>query len=151
MPKKDSSTTSVDPLETILGYKLRRVSAISMAQLADSLKPFELTVTELAILYQLSQHPNSTSSFIGKRLSIKSANMAPLVVRLVDKGLIKGMRVDGRSQSLSLTNTGQVCLGKIKKLVDEQEAALSENLSEKELAQFHDILDRVLASLMKKK
>jgi len=149
MPKKDLlSNTSANDLNSILGYKLRRASSLAVAQLGDSLKSLGLTVTEVTILYQLSYAPNSTSSAIGRVLHIKSANMAPLIVRLIDKKLIRGVRADGRSQSLSLTSDGEACLEKVKKLVEKRESIMSEKLSSEELALFQDILDRVLESLL---
>ena len=107
----------IDPLENYPGYSLRRASASSMAKLAERFTALDLRPSEASVLMVIDANANITQSEIGKMLDIASANMAPLVSRLADRGLVERQRVDGRSHGLVLTRTGIKIATKLKKVV----------------------------------
>jgi len=96
-----------DPFKTFLGYHLRRLSVAVMSDLTATLAPLGLKPAEASILYVLKSHPGLTQSEIGKFLGIQRANMAPLIAGLMQRGLLERRSVDGRSQALKLTPTGE--------------------------------------------
>ena len=100
MPKK----TKFDDLP---GYKMRRVSLLSMAALSKALADIELRVTEAIVLLQIQDEPGLTLSEIGRRLDIKRANVTPLVGGLVERNLVRSEVKDGRSQALFLSEVGE--------------------------------------------
>jgi DNA-binding MarR family transcriptional regulator len=114
----------MDPLEGLPGYALRRASALSMAQLARRLEALELRTTEVTVLMVIDANPGVTQSEIGKLLEIASANLAPLAGRLEERNLIARERVDGRSQGLSLSESGKRLTQRAKKAMNEHEASL---------------------------
>lgn len=97
----------VNPLERLLGYKLRRASSAVMADLARGLALLDLRPSEASVLLLIGANPGVTQSELGRVLGIKRANMAPLSAALERRGLILRTRVDGRSQGLSLTPAGE--------------------------------------------
>ena len=96
----------VSPFEELIGYQLRRASGAMSSELARSLDTLGLRTGEAAVLLLIGERPHITQSEIGRELSIKRANMAPLAAGLERRGLIRRARVDGRSHGLSLTEEG---------------------------------------------
>lgn len=97
----------VDPFEGLLGYHLRRLSLLVMADFTEALAPLDLKPAEASVLYVVGAAAGLTQSDIGKMLGIKRANMAPLIAGLMRRGLVARVRVDGRSQALRLSEAGQ--------------------------------------------
>jgi DNA-binding MarR family transcriptional regulator len=97
----------VNPLDDLLGYHLRRASIAMMADLGDRLSRLNLTLTEVSVLQLIDANPLITQSEIGRLISIKRANMAPLAGGLISRGLVEREAMDGRSQGLRLTQTGK--------------------------------------------
>jgi DNA-binding MarR family transcriptional regulator len=115
---------AIDPLKNYPGYALRRASATTMASLARRFTEFDLRPTEASVLMVIDANPNITQSEIGRMLDIASANMAPLVSRLADRGLVERQPVNGRSHGLALTKKGMGITGKVKKAVAAHEEEL---------------------------
>jgi len=94
-------------LDELIGYHLRRASNIMMADLTERLSVLCLTTTEASILVVLAAETAITQAEIGRRLSIKRANMAPIVAGLVARKLIVRGQSAGRSHPLHLSLKGK--------------------------------------------
>jgi DNA-binding MarR family transcriptional regulator len=129
-----------DPLEDLPGYALRRVSAAVMAKLAAGLSRLDLRPAESTVLLVIGANPGVTQSEVGRLLGIASANMAPLVARLADRGLIVREAVDGRSQGLTLSDVGRRITVKARGVVDELESDLLARIPAAERAAFLKVL-----------
>jgi DNA-binding MarR family transcriptional regulator len=98
---------AIDPFEGLLGYHLRRLSVLVMADFTEALAPLGLKPAEASVLYAVADGTGLTQSDVGKMLGIQRANMAPLIAGLMQRGLVERDRVDGRSQALRLTPAGE--------------------------------------------
>jgi DNA-binding MarR family transcriptional regulator len=96
-----------DPFDGLLGYHLRRLSVMVMADLADALSPLGLRPADASILWMIGAFPGITQIDVGKALGILRSNMAPLIANLLSRGLIERQPVDGRSHALRLSSAGQ--------------------------------------------
>ena len=119
-----------DPVKTLPGYALRRVSAAVMARLAVRLERFQLRPAEATVLLVIGANPGVKQSQIGRLLDIASANMAPLTARLADRGLIIRQAVDGRSQGLRLSEAGRRMAHKARTTMEEVESDLLARIPE---------------------
>jgi len=119
----------IDPLEAYPGYLLRRVSVAGMARLASRLEALALRPTEATVLMVIAANPGITQSEIGRLLDMARANMAPLAARLQQRELTIRVRVDGRSQGLSLSAAGRRLCRQIRAVMTEHESALLAKLS----------------------
>jgi DNA-binding MarR family transcriptional regulator len=128
----DAPTQSIHPLNHYLGYQLRRAASFMQTDLANRLSEVDLTMVEMSALMVIETNPLVTQSEIGRMLAIQRANMAPLTAVLSGRGLIEKKAVDGRSQGLSLTDKGREVVGKVRELVDANEARLFAHVPEKE-------------------
>ena|SRR3712207_6479806 len=91
--------------EQFLGYQLRRASNAAMAELSHALARFQLRPTLYAILMAIEATPRASQSEIGRQLSIKRANMVPLLAELEEAGWIDRVQApnDRRSRILSIS------------------------------------------------
>ena len=96
-----------DPLRGFPGYALRRASNAALAELTPKLSELHLRLTEATVLIAILHNPNITQSEVGRMLGIASANIAPLIGRLDERGLIQRNPFDGRSHGLDLTEAGR--------------------------------------------
>jgi DNA-binding MarR family transcriptional regulator len=117
-------TCMKDSLATLPGYALRRASAAMMAEFNQRLVPLGFRFTEASVLMAIADNPGITQSDIGRALDIQRANMAPLVARLEDRGMVARTRVDGRSHGLTLTAAGVQTIKAVRAAVDAHETAL---------------------------
>jgi DNA-binding MarR family transcriptional regulator len=117
-------TAPINPLHNHPGYVLRRASAATMARLAKRFATFRLRPAEATVLIVIDANPGITQSTLGRMLGIASANMAPLMSRLDDRGLVERVPVDGRSYGLELSPVGRTLVKKLHKAVAAHEAAL---------------------------
>jgi DNA-binding MarR family transcriptional regulator len=125
MVNKKTGTLSTDaPLLSLTGYVLRRASLASQAKLGERLAPLELRPYEATLLLLVEASPGVTQSEAGRLLDIQRANMVPVVARLAARGLIQRKPVDGRSQGLWMTRSGQSLMRKVERIVATDEAAL---------------------------
>ncbi|PCJ39816.1 MAG: MarR family transcriptional regulator [SAR86 cluster bacterium] len=120
-PKQNLKLAPVNPLEPYLGYHLRRVSAASMASFALSLVDLDIRPSDATVILFVQATPGVRQSLIGKHLGIRSANMAPLIAVLEEKGLCQKIPLDGRSSGIELTKSGIKCAAKIKIKISENE------------------------------
>lgn len=121
-----------DPFGELLGYHLRRLSQIVMADLTERMEPLGLRPTEASVLFVIAATPGATQSDIGRMLGIKRANMAPLIASLEARGLVSRSAVDGRSQALRLTADGESIRARARNATRETERCSFATLSDSE-------------------
>jgi DNA-binding MarR family transcriptional regulator len=97
----------IDPMDSLLGYHLRRLSVATMADLTESLTAFGLSPAAASVLFVIGSNKGITQSDVGKMLGIFRANMAPIVAALMKKGWVEREALDGRSQALRLSRAGR--------------------------------------------
>lgn len=117
-----------DPLRKFPGYALRRASNAFLSDLTPRLAELDLRLTEASILTVIRANPNITQSEIGKLLSIASANVAPIIGRLDERGLLERVRVDGRSHGLCLTDQGSHLAKQALAIMEAQEVRLLQRI-----------------------
>jgi DNA-binding MarR family transcriptional regulator len=123
-----------NPFDQLLGYHVRRLSVLVMADLSARLAPLGLKPADASVLFAIAAHGPITQSDLGKMLGIQRANMAPLIAALDRRGLIQRDAVDGRSQALSLTADGVAMHGQTWALTQAHEAELFSILDETDRA-----------------
>ncbi|MBO9575398.1 MAG: MarR family transcriptional regulator [Sphingobium sp.] len=104
---KGGETALASPLDELLGYRLRRASMATMADILAILRPLGLSAGEASFLILVGANPGCRQSDVGRALEIKRANLTPLVARMKGRGLVADAPIDGRSRSLTLTAEGK--------------------------------------------
>ena len=130
--KARSDIAELSFLESQLGYQLRRASAALLGELAQSLSELDLRITDATILHLIDEQPDITQSALGRMLSIKRANMAPLAASLTARGLIELGRTEGRSQGLRTTQAGHALAQQVRERISAHDAGVLPDLSTQE-------------------
>ena len=128
----DAEQTSVNPLDNLLGYQLRRASFAMLADLSAAIANLDLRVTETSILLVIDANPDITQSEIGRILAIQRANMVPLAALLVRRKLIRRASTKGRAHALRLTPAGQALAEECRRRIATHEAKFLPDLSKSE-------------------
>ena len=113
-----------DPLPGFPGYALRRAANATAAELATRLAPMELRQSDVSVLILVGENPGATASAIGRALDIQRANMAPLLKRLEDAGLIARAPIDKKSRGREVSAKGRGRLAAARAVVERFEAEL---------------------------
>ena len=125
-----------DPLKPLPGYALRRASSAMLADLSARLAPLDLRTTEASILVLIEANDGIKQSELCKILDIQRANMTPIIARLEARLLITRTAVDGRSQGLTLSISGQNVVLQIKDAMTAHEAYLVARIPAEHLGHF---------------
>lgn len=136
-------TKEKSEVEHWAGYLIKRVSSQVISTLTEALAPLGLRVTEATVLYRIAMAPKITSSEVGRSLGIKRANMTPLVARLTELGYLRVSAQDGRSQGLSLTESGENIFEQVRGVLETHDETFFAVLNRKERAQLLSLLDKL--------
>jgi DNA-binding MarR family transcriptional regulator len=120
--EQSSASLSLNPLEDLLGYQLRRASQAMLEDLVATLSDLDLRPPSVSVLLLVGANPGLTQSRIGQILAIERANMVPMTAKLTRHGLLTRSRTDGRSHGLHLTDEGKRVAAKIRKRIAEHES-----------------------------
>lgn len=144
---KPTPPTLHNPLDSLIGYRLRRASAESMAELGGELSALGLKPSEGSILLLVAANPGITQSEIGRILGIQRANMTPLTAMLEKRGMLSRERVDGRSQGLQTTPDGGGLAKRVRAVMEANDARLLDGLSTAEKHALSESLTALLRGL----
>ncbi len=110
-----------DPMSELLGYQLRRVSAVAMADLSGALAVVNLSPAAASTLLIIDANPGKPQARIGEALGIQRANIAPIIARLEQEGMIDRDDLPGRAIGLRCTSRGKANAAKIRQIITEHE------------------------------
>lgn len=119
-----------DPLADVIGYQLRRASALAMSDLSAALSAENISPIAASVLLMIEANPDQTQTRIGAALAIQRANMAPLVARLEEDGLVRRKTPDGRSYGLVCTARGAEKAAAVRRIMNELEDRLFGDMSD---------------------
>lgn len=108
-------------LDTLPGFRMIRAFSALLARLNRIYQPLGLRFTDAAILLHISDNPGTSQSDVCRLLDMASANMVPIMSRLVQKTLVVRERTDGRSFGLHLGPAGRELIGAVRRISDEHE------------------------------
>ncbi|MBI1224167.1 MAG: MarR family transcriptional regulator [Bacteroidetes bacterium] len=114
---------------------------------AKELKPFGISVHQFNILRILrGMYPNPGSiKELTERMIDKTSNASRLVDKLISKKLVQKAKCseDNRRAEVIITEEGLSILEKASKEMDEFAGKISQNLSNEEVIQLNDLLDKM--------
>lgn len=142
---KAETTLDCSKLERFVGFNLSRAETLVRRLVLEHLAPCQLTLAEFSLLSLVSVNKGVNQRQAGEVLEIAPPNMAHLVDRLANRGLLKRVRgrQDRRVQMLSLSEAGLELLAHAESLVEEQEAKVSSVLTAEEQSQLLALLNKV--------
>ena len=137
--------TAIGALEHLVGYHLRRTSALFAADFADAVAGTGMRQVLFGILSVVAANPGINQGNAGRALGIQRANMVSLVTDLVDRGLIARdvAADDRRAFALSLTEAGEAMVAACLQRIAEHEGQMLADLSAEERTTLIALLSRI--------
>lgn len=141
----DTPATFFDPLQTLLGFQLRRTSAALISALAEDLAPLGLKPSEATLIMLIAANPGCTQSEISRALRAKPANLVPLINALAAVGAIDRAAGRGRAIALSLSATGEALHAKVRKAFERNETVIARHVPDDRREEAIAILRQICA------
>jgi DNA-binding MarR family transcriptional regulator len=132
-----------DPLQTMLGYQLRRTSVAVVNALAQELEPLGINPGEASMLMLIGANEHVTQSTLGRALRAQPANLVPLINKLSMAGALERAPAKGRAIALSLSEQGRALHAKVKEAFERHEARITRGVPEGRRAEIVRILRRI--------
>ncbi|MBR9843501.1 MAG: MarR family transcriptional regulator [Rhodobacteraceae bacterium] len=136
-PQSDVTHVSDATLRRFLGYHMKRAFNVIQADLAQTLKPFDLRMLTYTALVLIVDNPGLRQSQLADAMDIERPNLVVIIDELERRELITRDRVptDRRAYALHATLTGRQLCDKAVAAVTAHENQLLEGLEEDMIAE----------------
>jgi DNA-binding MarR family transcriptional regulator len=140
-----SQPLNQDLLLSLVGYNCRRAYLSIIPHFDSRMKKYDLRAVDFSVLSLVSANPNMTQKRLSQAVNVSPPNLAILLDKLEERGLVMRQRnpLDKRSQTLVLTPEGSRLCGRAEKTVAELESDATSMLSEAERAQLLQLLQKI--------
>jgi DNA-binding MarR family transcriptional regulator len=134
-----------DHLLGLVGYNCRRAYLTIMPLFDKRMAKYELRAVDFSVLSLLKANPNITQKRLSQAVNVSPPNLANLLDKLEERGLVLRQRnpLDKRSQTLVLTAEGLQLCNKAEKTTADLENDATAMLSEQERAQLLNLLQKI--------
>ncbi|ESZ46271.1 MarR family transcriptional regulator [Mesorhizobium sp. L103C565B0] len=119
-----------------MGYNLRRASTLALNDFAAEMADASLRPVTYGMLALIDERPGISAGELCRRLGMKSANMAPLLAELEERGLVErnDHAQDRRVQVLALTKAAKAAMPAWRLKVRNHEDRFLQRLTKKDRA-----------------
>lgn len=140
-------TVSLGVLSDLIGYHLRRASAVMAGDFARALEGTGVRQVLFGILSIVDANPGINQGTVGRMLGIQRANMVAPVNEMAERGWIDRQVDPGdrRAFILSLTEAGDAMFHHALAQIREHEANMLSDLEPDDLRHLMDLLVRIEA------
>jgi DNA-binding MarR family transcriptional regulator len=128
------------------GFLLRRLQQVSVAIFISECAEIEITPVQWGILSIISESPGVGQIEISEELGLDRSNVANVVDRLVNRGLLrqKLSPADQRKKEITITKAGEKVMEQVEGCVLRWQRELLSPLSDGEKEIFIDLLTRLV-------
>lgn len=134
-----------DVLLSLVGYNCRRAYLDIMPLFAERMAQYDLRTVDFSVLSLLNANPNITQKRLAQAINVSPPNLAILLDRLEQRGLLVRQRnpLDKRSQTLVLRPEGARLCARAEKTASELELEATAALSAAEREQLLALLQKI--------
>ena len=134
-----------EPLDDHVGVALRRAYQRAVANLNARIAPFDVSPLQFSVLVRLHDHGAWTQNSLGRSIFMEPANIAALVGRLEERGLVarEPDPDDRRAVRVSITPAGTELLAAVRPEADAANAGTLSVLTAAERTQLMELLARL--------
>jgi len=136
------------PIEHLVGYYLRRASAVMNADFALSVEGTGMRQVLFGILSVISANPGINQGNVARVLGVQRTNMVALVNDLIARGLVSRTvdRQDRRAFLLHLTVAGEAMVAETLARIRVHEDRMLKGVSARDRATLMRLLGRIAAN-----
>jgi DNA-binding MarR family transcriptional regulator len=144
---ESNGTVDLGPLDELVGYHLRRASAVVGSDYFRSVEPNAMRQVLFGVLSVISANRGINQANVGRVLGIAKPNMVALVNELIGHGWVERSidTVDRRAFVLTLTPAGQVAVTDALTLIGVHEERMAKDLNAQERRMLINLLSRIEA------
>ena len=137
-----------DVLLSLAGYNCRRAYLSILPLFAERMAQYDLRTVDFSVLSLLKANPNIVQKRLARAINLSPPNLAILLDRLEERGLVIRQRnpLDKRSQTLVLTAEGMRLCTKAEKTASELEQEATSMLTSSEREQLLGLLQKIFLS-----
>jgi DNA-binding MarR family transcriptional regulator len=134
-----------DLLLSLVGYNCRRAYLSIMPLFAERMEQYALRTADFSVLSLLQANPNITQKRLSQAIKVSPPNLAILLDRLEERGLVARQRnpLDKRSQTLALTPAGSRLCARAENTASELERDATAMLTAEERVQLLALLQKI--------
>lgn len=132
-------------LQSLVGYNCRRAYVSILPLFEKRMAKYQLRPVDFSVLSLLKANPNINQKRLSDAVNVSPPNLATLLDKLQERGLLLRQRspLDRRSQTLVLTAAGLSMCSKAEKTASELEADATSTLTDAERAQLITLLQKI--------
>ncbi|CAN7352199.1 MarR family winged helix-turn-helix transcriptional regulator [Pseudoduganella sp. LjRoot289] len=132
-------------LLSLVGYNCRRAYISIMPVFEKRMAKYQLRPVDFSVLSLLKANPNINQKRLSEAVNVSPPNLAILLDKLQQRGLLLRQRspLDRRSQTLALTPAGLAMCSKAEKTAGDLEADATAALTDDERAQLITLLQKI--------
>ncbi|NYE23542.1 MarR family winged helix-turn-helix transcriptional regulator [Pigmentiphaga litoralis] len=140
-----SDALNEDFLLGLVGHSARLASSSIRPLFVERMAQYDLRQAEFAVLSLLQANPGISQRRLADAINVSPPNMASVLARLVERGLVQRQRdaADQRTQVLALTSAGTLLYRRAAATVATLEREATAVLSDKELAELLRLLRKL--------
>jgi DNA-binding MarR family transcriptional regulator len=129
----------------LVGYNCRRAYINIMPLFEKRMAKYQLRPVDFSVLSLLKANPNINQKRLSDAVNVSPPNLAILLDKLQQRGLLIRQRspLDRRSQTLALTPAGLSMCGKAEKTASDLEVDATAALTDAERAQLIKLLQKI--------
>lgn len=142
--------TAEQPLDqslllSLVGYNCKRAYLHIKPMFDERMAQYDLRPVDFTVISLLKANPNLTQKRLSAAINVSPPNLATLLDRLEQRGLVERQRnpLDKRSQTLVLTAAGAQLCDQAEKTASELEASASSALTDAERAELIRLLQKI--------
>lgn len=134
-------------LKKSIGFRISQAANLLNSSFNHELQPFDIAIEQRATLEIIKYEENVTQTKIAHILAKDKTTISRTLKALETKGYISKKHLDKRTNLINLTPKGEEVLESSSKTVKDFRAKLIASMSQDEIDQFFNSLDKVIAAL----
>ena len=125
----------VGEIDDILGFHIRLAHVAVYRHFMETFAELDLTQKQVSVLWLIDDHPDIAQADLGRRLRMDRATVMAIINRLQKRCYVKRgqSQLDGRRQTLNLTEDGKRALEAARTAIREHERWLKSRFSDQEI------------------
>jgi DNA-binding MarR family transcriptional regulator len=137
--------SSGEPIDDHVGVALRRAYQHALANLNERIAPLGVSPMQFSVLVRLQDDGSWTQNSLGRSMLMQPANIAGLVRRLAERGLVTRTPDPGdrRAVRVTITQEGRDLLASVRPVADAANAQTLSVLEPAERRQLMELLRRL--------
>jgi len=143
-PAEDGAE-DIGEIRNIVGFHIRLAHGAVYRHFTETFADLGLTQKQVSVLWLIDDHPGIAQTGLASRMRMDRATTMAIVNRLQARGYLQRgqSKLDGRKQTLNLTDAGRAALVDAKEAIRQHEEWLTSRYTKSEVSKLIELLSRL--------